>query len=176
LNGLGVGEKGSEIKLDQAGTVHATVTAAAWLNEKVNPAIKKRGYDQKPYWDVERARIEGTREVPVELIVNGYPVARQTIVADGKTRELTFDVKIERSSWVALRVLASSHTNPFFVVVGDKPIRASRRSAEWCLKGVEKCWSQKERFIKADELEGAKKDYAHAREVYQQLIKESDVD
>ena len=43
-------------------------------------------------------------------------------------------------------------TNPVFVLVGEKPIRASRRSAEWCLKGVDQCWSQKQRFIKADEM------------------------
>ena len=92
--------------------------------------------------------------MPVELIVNGYPVARQTMVADGPLRDLTFEVPIERSSWVAVRILPSSHTNPIWVLVGGKPVRASRRSAEWCLKGVDQCWSQKERFIAAAEREG----------------------
>ena len=32
---------------------------------------------RQPYWDIERARVGETREVPVELIVNGYPVAKQ---------------------------------------------------------------------------------------------------
>jgi hypothetical protein len=59
------------------------------------------------------------------------------LVADGKLRDVAFDVKIERSSWVALRILPSSHTNPIFMLVGGKPIRASRRSAEWCLKSVD---------------------------------------
>ena len=27
--------------------------------------------DEKPYWDIERARVPGTREVPVEFLVNG---------------------------------------------------------------------------------------------------------
>jgi hypothetical protein len=112
----------------------------------------------------------------VELIVNGYPVAKKNILADGQAQDLTFEAKIDRSSWVAMRILPSSHTNPIFVLVDGKPIRASKRSAEWCLKGVDQCWSQKQRFIKADELEGAKKDYAHAREVYQKLLSESEVD
>src|SRR5436309_6603837 len=86
--------------------------------------------------------------------------------------------KVERSSWVAMRVLASSHTNPVFVVVGNKPIRASRRSAEWCLKGVDQCWSQKEKFIRQhpDELEGARRDYDHARETYRRILSEGEAD
>src|SRR5207237_1618680 len=121
-------------------------------------------------------RIGTTREVPVELIVNGYPVARKTIVADGQTTKLEFDVPIERSSWIAMRILPSSHTNPVFVLVGDKPIRASRRSAEWCLKGVDQCWSQKQKFINTDEMDQAKQDYEHARETYQKLLTECEAD
>jgi hypothetical protein len=63
-----------------------------------------------------------------------------------------------------------------FVLVGDKPICASCRSVEWCLKGVDQCWSQKERHIKADELEQAKKDYEHARQTYRKLLAECEVD
>ena len=114
--------------------------------------------------------------MPVEVIVNGRPVAKQTIVADGHVQQLAFDVDIPRSSWVALRILPSSHTNPIFVLVDGKPIRASRSSVEWCLKGVDQCWSQKERFIKPAELDDAKRAYAHARETYQRLLAECDVD
>jgi hypothetical protein len=85
-------------------------------------------------------------------------------------------VPIAQSSWVALRILPSSHTNPVFVVVGDKPIRASRRSAEWCLKGVDQCWSQKQRFIQASEMEDAKAAYEHAREAYRGIMKECEVE
>jgi hypothetical protein len=79
---------------------------------------------------------------------------------------------VEKSSWVALRILPSSHSNPIFVLVDGKPIRASRRSAQWCLDGVDRCWQQKERFIKSDEIEDAKKAYQHARETYRQLVAE----
>jgi len=176
VNDLRMGENGSELKLPQPGTVHVTARVAARLNEKPDPAIKNRPYNQKPYWDIERARIGDTREVPVEVIVNGYPVAKQNMVADGKLQDVAFDVKVDRSSWVALRILPSSHTNPIWVLVGDKPVRASKRSAEWCLKGVDQCWSQKQKFIQADEMEQAKQDYEHARETYQKLLAECEAD
>ena len=84
-------------------------------------------------------------------------------------------VKIERSSWVALRVLGSSHTNPIFVLIGDNPIRASRRSAEWCQKSLEQCWISKQRFYGA-EIEQAKADYEHARQAYRKILSECEVD
>ena len=160
----------------QPASVKVQLKAAALLNEKPNSEIKARRYADKPYWDIERARVGDSREVPVELIVNGYPVAKQEIVADGTLRDLTFDAKIERSSWVAARILPSSHTNPIWVQVADKPVRASKRSAEWCLKGVDQCWSQKQRFIKADEMEQATQDYEHARQAYRKILGECEVD
>ena len=173
LNNTAMGESGSEVKLKEAGTVRLTAKVAARLDTQPDPTMKTRSQSAKPYWDVERARIGETREVPVEVIVNGYPVARQNIVADGATRDVTFDVKIDRSSWVALRILPSSHSNPIWVIVGDKPVRASKRSAEWCVKSVDVCWSQKERTYKADEKEQAAKDYEHARQTYTRLLRES---
>ena len=85
-------------------------------------------------------------------------------------------MKIDRSSWVALRILPSSHTNPIFVLVDGKPIRASRRSAQWCLQGVEQCWSQKEKLIKAGEREEARTAYDHARAAYQKILGECEQD
>ena len=68
--------------------------------------------------------------MPVEIVVNGAVVATQKLVADGKVRALTFDIPLDRSSWIAARILPSSHTNPVFALVGGKPIRASRQSAD----------------------------------------------
>lgn len=172
INGTAMGEHGSELKLAEPGSVHVSVRVAALLDEKPDPDLQRRHYTKQPYWNLERARIGDTRKVPVELIVNGYPVARQEVAADGAIRTLEFETKVTRSSWVALRILPSSHTNPIFVMVDDKPIRASERSARWCLDGVDKCWSQKQRFIKADELADAKAAYAHARDTYRQLLEE----
>jgi hypothetical protein len=172
VNSAAMGENGSELRLAEPGEVRATVKVAAFLDETPNSDLQDRPYSEKPYWDIKRARIGRTREVPVELIVNGYPVARQVILADGLLREVSFATRVERSSWVAVRILPSSHTNPIFVLVGDKAIRASAKSAEWCLQGVDKCWAQKERFIKADEIAEAKVAYEHARVSYRRLLAE----
>jgi hypothetical protein len=172
VNNTEVGTNGSEVRLARPGYVTATVKAAAYLDPVPQPEIKNRPYDQEPYWDIERARIGNTRDVPVELVVNGEPVARQELLADGKICDLRFRIPIHRSSWVALRILPSSHTDPIFVIVGGKPIRASRRSAEWCLAAVNQCWSQKSPQISASELPEAEKAYEHAREIYRKLAAE----
>lgn len=171
-----LGEFGSNLNLTQAGKVRLSARVAALLNEQPYPHIRNTSYALKPYWHIERARLGETREVPVEVIVNGYPIARKNIVADGQIREVSFEVPVERSSWVALRILPSSHTNPIWVIVGDQPVRASRRSIEWCLKGVDQCWSQKENFIAEAELPQARADYDHARRVYRQRLSEAQVD
>ncbi|HEY7502253.1 MAG TPA: CehA/McbA family metallohydrolase [Vicinamibacterales bacterium] len=167
----GTGE--SEIKLDRPGRVTVTLQAAARLEEKAIDAIRQKGYDEQPFWDLERARIGDRREVPVEIVVNGTPAATKTIVADGTMQTLTFDVALDRSSWIAARILPSSHTNPVFAIVEGKPIRASRASAEWCLDAVNQCWSQKAPRFRASELADARKAYEYARQVYRQRLGES---
>ncbi len=167
---VAVGERGSELKLARPGTVELKVKVSALLDE--TPASARGRFS----WNLESARVGKSREVPVEVVVNGYPVASQNVTADGRMQDLTFTIKVERSSWVALRILPSSHTNPIFVTVDGKPIRASKRSAEWCLKGVDQCWSQKERFYKPAEMEDARLAYAHARETYKKILAECDVD
>ena len=172
VNGIEVGTKASEVAMAVPGTVTATVKAAAYLPEIPDPVIRKLPYDQKPYWDVERARIGDTRSVPVEIVVNGKAVARQNLVADGQVRELSFQVPVSESGWIAARILPAAHTNPIFALVGGKPVRASRQSAEWCLNAVNQCWTQKSPRIAVTELGEAKRAYDHARDAYQQLIRE----
>jgi hypothetical protein len=175
-NDVKMGERGSELRLAKPGRIRLTAKVAARLDEEPDPKIRQANHESKPFWHLERARIGSSREVPVEVVVNGQPVAKRTLVADGRVQDVTFDVDISRSSWVALRILPSSHTNPIFVVVDGKPIRASRRSVEWCLKGVDQCWSQKERFFSLDEIDDAKQAFAHARETYRRILSESLVD
>lgn len=176
VNDLPVGARGSEIKLGKPETVRVAAKVAARLDEQPNEFIRNRRLDQGPYWDVERARIGATREVPVEIVVNGHPVAKKNLLADGSVRELSFEVPIERSSWVALRIFPSAHTNPIFIIVGGKPIRASRRSVEWLLKGVDQCWSQKAPLIVEKERAEAAAAYEHARQVYRRILAESERD
>ncbi|MGH9311229.1 MAG: CehA/McbA family metallohydrolase, partial [Vicinamibacterales bacterium] len=175
VGGVAAGTADSEIRLKGAGTVKVTVRAAANLDVHPNEAIRQRRYDEKPYWDLERARIGTTREVPVEIVVNGRPIAVKNLLADGTIRTLEFEVPVERSSWIAARILPSSHTNPVFALVDGKPLRASRQSAEWALNAVNQCWSQKAGRIKGSELEEARKAYDHARAVYRQRIAESEI-
>ena len=72
-----------------------------------------------------------------------------------------------------MRIFPAAHTNPIFVELDGKPIRASRRSAEWCLNAVDVCWHAKSPQIRATELEAAKAAYGKAREIYQTRVGES---
>jgi hypothetical protein len=188
--GVELGTKDSEVRLAAPGKLTLGAKVAAWLPEKPDPAIRpyaevigraggkgsRWAAELKPFWHVERARIGESRDVKVEAIVNGYPVASQVVKADGTLREVSFEIPVERSSWVALRILGTSHTNPVFVLVGGKPVRASRRSVDWCLKSVDQCWSQKEKLIAPAEKEDAVAAYEHARRVYRKLLEECETD
>jgi hypothetical protein len=178
VNNLGVGEKGSDGRVsvlstsgDQKLTIN--VKAAALLEDQPRNDIRSKPLDQKPYWHVERARIGNTQKVPVELIVNGQVVARQEIVADGKVNDVTFDYTPPISSWIAVRILPTSHTNPVFVEVDGKPIRASKRSAQWCLDAVDVCWKSKQQLYRPEERAAAAKAYDVAREAYRKILSES---
>ena len=95
--------------MSAARDVTVTLTAAAYLPVKPNDAIRGRPLDEKPYWDAERTRIGGTRDVPVEIVVNGSIAGRQVITADGKLHELKFEVPINQSSWIGPLAARRSH-------------------------------------------------------------------
>jgi hypothetical protein len=173
VNGVEGGTGESEIRLDRPDKVKVTLRAAARLDAHPVESIRRASYTEKPYWDLERARMGTSQDVPVEIIVNGVAVATQKLQADGTLRTLSFDVPIERSSWIAARVLPSSHSNPVFAVVAGQPVRASRASAEWCLNAVNQCWSQKAPQIRASEINDARAAYDHARQVYKQRMAEA---
>ena len=175
--GEGVAEWGpSQMKLKEPSKVRVTCDATALLAEKPTPqteAIRAKRLDEKPYWHLERSRIGETRTVPVELIVNGQPVAKKDIPADGSMQAVSFDYEIKHSSWVALRILPSCHTNPIFIEVAGKPIRASRKSADWCEQAVDVCWNSKVGRIRESERAAAKAAYDKAKAIYSTIAKES---
>ena len=142
-----VGVDASEIRLVKPGKVNFKIRAAHFSNDK--------------------------QSVPVELIVNGRVAAQDTLKGDGVTRELQFAAEISASSWVAIRVAPSGHTNPFFVIVDGKPTRANKHSAAWCLAGVEQCWKSKANTYHPDERKQAEADYEHARQRYRSILAES---
>ena len=184
VNDVAVGEPGSNGKLSQLdlakpGKVKVTFDVAARLEEKPTPETEKIRHarlDQKPYWHIERARIGDTRKVPVEIVVNDHPVARKEIVADGETRPLSFEIDVPKSSWIAVRIFPSVHTNPVFVEVAGKPIRASRKSADWCRRAVDVCYRKKSTRFRESERAAADAAYEKARKYYDQVEAESPAD
>ena len=154
--------------------VDVAATIAARLEPVPTPEILSKANDEP--WNIEHARIGRSREVPIELVVNGIAVDRATIVADGMPRPIRFKVAIARSSWVALRVMASAHTYPVFVQVAGKPIRASKRSAQWCRASVDKMWEVKSLLMRESERPAATQAYDHARKTYDTIIAECEVD
>ncbi len=107
------------------------------------------------------------------MIVNGQPAARSEIEADGTTRPMTFEVDLAHSSWIAVRIFPSVHTNPIFVQIGGKPIRASRKSADWCRRAVDVCWKSKEGNIRQRERAAAKEAYDEVRAYYDRVKAEN---
>jgi len=175
VNGLEVGTNDSRLDLKKSDAVKVTGSVVANLPEQQDQAgasIAGRNVATQPYWHIERARIGKTRKVRVELIVNGYSVDTTEIIADGKWNDVTFNYPISHSSWVALRVYPSSHTNPVFVIVDGKPIH-ERKSAEWCRAAVDQCWKMKQGNIRPEERAAAEAAYDDARKVYDKIIKES---
>jgi hypothetical protein len=181
-NGFDIGQPGDKgrasfLAAKSGEKLTLKVGASAYLNEEPDKwngvPIKDIRLDQKPYWHVERARIDGTRKVPVELVVNGHTVEKREITADGKVNELTFEYTPKISSWIAIRVFPSSHTNPIFVEVDGEPIRASKRSAQWCVDAVDTCWNQKVRQTRESEKEAARAAYDFAKQTYQKILNEA---
>lgn len=173
VNGIPAGVNKSEVQISSPGDVTVTVNAAAYLDEISESEISKLPYDKQPYWDLERARIGKTREVAVELVWNGRPLASQKVLADGELQKLVFKATVAESGWVALRILPSSHTNPIFIQVGGKHMRPLKRSAEWCLAAVNQCWSQKPSQISGKEVSDAAAAFNQARETYKRLFAEA---
>lgn len=166
----------SLLNSDGPATVTIRCDAAALLAPSVTPEterIRQARLDDKPYWHIERCRIGDSRDVGVELIVNSRPVAKQSLTADGTVRPLTFETRIEQSSWIALRIFPSVHTNPIWVHVGGKPVRASRESAGWCRRAVDVCREAKFPAIRESEREAARAAYDAAARYYEAVLAES---
>ena len=60
--------------------------------------------------------------------------------------------------------------------LGDRPIRASRRSAEWLRGAVDQAWKMKAPRIRDSERAAAELAYDQARRVYDRIISESPVE
>jgi len=169
----------SQLNLANPGQVTFNTSIAAMLDAKQSSRgkqIRNSRLDVKPYWHIERCRVGDSREVTAELIVNGHSVDSKPIVADGSIQDIQWDVEIKESSWVAVRILPSVHTNPIFVEVAGKPIRTSQKSANWCRKAVDVCWNSKKNQIRASEKAAAKAAYDRASKIFETIASESNQD
>ena len=161
----------AELALNEPGVVTIEALVGARLEPEPTPETEARRANEWGY-DIEKSRIQRTREVPVELVVNGLPVDTVRLTADGVPRTITLNTKIATSSWLALRILPSVHTHPLFVLINGKPIRASKRSAQWCRACVDKVWEVKSPFMRESERPAAAEAFDHARTAYEAIIKE----
>src|SRR5207247_2740588 len=93
--------------------------------------------------------------------------------AYGLVHELSFEVEVKRSSWLALRQFPELHTNPVNVFVGKEPIRASRESALWCAESVELLWENRSRHIAENERAAARAAYDRAIELFHTRAREA---
>jgi hypothetical protein len=174
---------GEELTLEQPGnvTVKAKVAFAPETPVGFAHGVEVSAGNQRWVGDTvtlhgprrpDEARQEGgTRRV--ELIVNSKVAASQEVPADGKVHEVSFPVRIERSSWVALRHFPQLHTNPVNVLVAGQPIRASRKSALWCLGCIEQLWRVRRQAIAEAERQAAQETFLTAIECYRRLAAEA---
>jgi hypothetical protein len=110
----------------------------------------------------------------LELVVNGQVVQSKDVPADDAPHDVSFDLQVERSSWVAIRHFPQMHTNPVTVLVAGKPIRASRASAQWCVGVIEQLWRVRGPGIKEDERAEAEKTFQKALAIYRKIAAEAE--
>lgn len=108
----------------------------------------------------------------VELIVNGKAVASKQVPADDKVHDLNFKIKIDKSSWVALRHFPQMHTNPVNVIVAGKAIRASKDSANWCINCINQLWHARHKMIIPAERGEAEQTFQKAIAIYRKIAEE----
>jgi len=158
VNGMTQGP--DAVKLDKPGNVEVKATVAF----AENPVLGTANGGKLPEGKVRT----------VELIVNGQVAATKEVPADDKSHDISFDVPIAKSSWVALRQFPQMHTNPVNVLVGGKPIRASKESAQWCIGVIEQLWRVREKQIAPGERAEAEKAFEKAKEMYRVIAKEAE--
>ncbi|MFN0078348.1 MAG: CehA/McbA family metallohydrolase [Prosthecobacter sp.] len=172
---------GDEVQLAQPGRVTMR-TKAAFSSETpleiaYGGAVPVGGQrlvgDTVHYHDTTGVNPFASGKRKVELIVNGIVAATREVPADDQLHDVAFTVEITRSSWVALRHFPQLHTNPVNVIVADKPIRASRQSALWCIACIDQLWRVRERNIAPAERDEAKLTFEAAKEIYRRIAAEA---
>lgn len=173
---------GDEVRLDKPGRVTARAKVAfsseTPLEIAYGGAVPVGGRrlvgDTVHYHDTTGENPFASGKRRVELIVNGLVAAARDVPADDQTHEVAFTVEIARSSWVALRHFPQLHTNPVNVIVADKPIRASKQSAQWCIACIDQLWRVREKNIAPAERTAAKEAFEEAKNLYRRIAAEAE--
>lgn len=109
----------------------------------------------------------------IEIVVNGHVVAKKMIPADGAIHSIKKQILVDQSSWIAVRQFPQLHSNPINVIVAGKPIRASQRSASWCIEMTELLWKNREKRIAEEERSDAKQAFRKAIGVLREIRTEA---
>jgi hypothetical protein len=151
----------------------AEETPAAVAHGTLEPAAGRRLAGDTVHLHTPRSeeRVRGGERL-VELVWCGQVAASAKVPADARPHLLRLEVPVAASGWLALRQFPQLHTNPVDVIVGGRPIRASRQSAEWCAEAVEALWASRHRFIAEPEREEARRAYDRALEAYRRIAAE----
>ncbi|WLD10684.1 CehA/McbA family metallohydrolase [Planctellipticum variicoloris] len=169
------------VRLNEPGTipVRATVTFAAETPIGVAHGTSEASAGRRVAGDTrilhaarENGMVRGGQRT-VDLVVNGVARKSWEVPADGRSHDLAFELPIDGSCWVALRSFPQLHTNPVTVLVKDEPVRASRRSAQWCAEMTEVLWQNRERAIAPAEREAAREAFERTIRRFRGLAEES---
>ncbi len=170
-----------DINMSSAGTVAVKTRVAfaprvprAVAYGTADPAAGRRVVGDTVLLHGERSSewVEGGERL-VELVMNGQVVASQKVPADGQIHELSWEIPVTHSSWLAVRQFPQLHTNPVNVIVAGRPIRASQRSALWCVAMTELLWKNRESRIKPAERDEARATFARALDRYRAIAAEA---
>ena len=162
-----------DVNLAEPGTVtlRAEVAFAPQVPEAVAYGTQQSEFGRAVEGDTVQLHNQRSREWTeggtrtVEVVVNGDLVDRIDVPADGKLHSIESKLKIEQSSWVAVRQFPQLHGNPVNVIIAEKPIRASQRSARWCVEMTKLLWKNRERSINREERDEARAAFDQAIEV-----------
>lgn len=172
VNGVESGTQNSLVNITKKQKVTVKADVAAYLpavQTEDGKVIAKSSLVKHPFWNIERARMGTSRQVKVELLVNGEVAETKQIEADGNIHAVQFSPEINRSSWLALRIFASSHSNPVYVELNKQPVMV-KESVEWCIEALDQCWTKKEPQIREQEKQAAAAAYQEARRWYEKKL------
>jgi hypothetical protein len=150
----------------------ATPVGVAYGTQEHSEGRRETGDTRELHAERSDDVVEGGKRL-VEIVVNGQVAASAHVPADGKVHELSFDVPIEQSSWVALRQFPQLHTNPVDVLVGNRPVRAAGDSAHWCAEALELLWTNRNQLIAEAERDAARASYDRAIAEYRRRAEEA---